>query len=104
AFTQLKYSAPLLLLVTLLMAAMFGAPVAALVSSDMSAAIVGGLALLAMCATYAPVVRFYRLPLPWTLTLPLAAALLLAMTWSSAVSYWRGRRATWKNRVYEAVD
>ena len=40
----------------------------------------------------------------WALTLPVAAALFLAMTWSSAVNYWRGTRATWKNRSYESPD
>lgn len=104
AFTQLRYSAALLVLVTLVMVAMFVAPVAALASGATATITLGGLALLAMFAAYAPIVRFYRLPLAWTLTLPLAATLFLAMTWSSAASYWRGRRATWKNRVYEATD
>jgi hypothetical protein len=34
------------------------------------------------------------------LTLPLAAGLFLAMTWSSALNFWRGRRASWKARDY----
>jgi hypothetical protein len=46
-------------------------------------------------------VRFYRLPVWWTLTLPAAATLFLAMTLDSALGYWRGTRATWKNRSYE---
>jgi hypothetical protein len=33
-------------------------------------------------------------------TLPVAAALFLAMTWSSAIGYWRGTRARWKARDY----
>ena len=104
AFTQLKYSTWLLLAVTVLMTAVFVAPFAALAVAAPAAVVVGAGAVLAMCAAYAPIVRFYRLPLVWTVTLPVAAVLFLAMTWSSAWSYWRGRRATWKNRIYEAAD
>jgi hypothetical protein len=56
-----------------------------------------------MSAAYAPVVLFYRLRPAWTLVLPLAAALFLAMTWDSAFAYWRGTRATWKNRRYAST-
>jgi hypothetical protein len=45
-------------------------------------------------------VRFYRLAIPWAVTLPVAGALFLAMTWTSAVTYWRGTRARWKTREY----
>jgi hypothetical protein len=55
---------------------------------------------LALSAAYRPVVSFYGLPVVWAATLPLAAALFLAMTWSSAVGYWRGTRASWKARDY----
>jgi hypothetical protein len=61
---------------------------------------IGLLALLAMFASYLPTVRFYGLPLAWSLTLPLAALLFLGMTWCSAAHYWRGRKALWKDRVY----
>ena len=47
-------------------------------------------------------VRFYRLPPAWTLTLPAAAVLFLAMTLESAINYWRGIKAKWKGRVYVA--
>ncbi|WP_428099080.1 glycosyltransferase [Candidatus Rariloculus sp.] len=103
AFTQLRYSLVLLLATTALMAVMFLGPVAALVnfSSTLSMTL-GGLGLAAMAAAYTPVVRFYRLPVSWALTLPVAATLLLAMTWSSAIGCWRGTRARWKNRAYQA--
>lgn len=99
AFTQLRYSAALLLAVTLAMATLFVAPLAALAAGAAPAA-VGAAALGALCAAYLPIVRFYRLPAIWTLTLPLAAALFAAMTWTSALGYWSGTRATWKNRTY----
>jgi hopene-associated glycosyltransferase HpnB len=104
AFTQLKYSTPLLLLATVLMAATLLAPVAGALaagaSGDPRIAVVGVGAWLAMSAAYWPVIRFYRLPAPWALTLPVAGALFLAMTWSSALDHWRGASARWKNRVY----
>jgi hypothetical protein len=59
-----------------------------------------GGAWLAVTAAYWPVVSFYRLPPAWAATLPLAAALFLAMTWTSAGRYWRGTRASWKARDY----
>jgi len=36
--------------------------------------------------------------------LPVSAALFLAMTWHSAFAYWRGTRATWKNRRYASTS
>jgi hopene-associated glycosyltransferase HpnB len=104
AFTQLRYSTLLLLLATALMVVTLLAPVAGValgaVAGEPLLVLLAGAAWLALGAAYLPVVAFYRLPALWALTLPLAAALFLAMTWSSAVHYWRGRRATWKTRDY----
>lgn len=112
AFTQLRYSTLLLLVATLLMLVLLVAPPVALVAAllDHDAAHSGrmlGLAAsawLAMCAVYWPVVRFYRLWPFWTLALPVSGALFLAMTWDSALAYWRGTRATWKNRRYASTS
>jgi hopene-associated glycosyltransferase HpnB len=105
AFTQLRYSTLLLLLATVLMAASLLAPVAGVVlgavAGDAPLASWSAGAWLAMSAAYAPIVRFYRLPLPWAATLPAAAALFLAMTWTSAVGHWRGTSARWKGRTYD---
>jgi hopene-associated glycosyltransferase HpnB len=105
AFTQLNYSNVLLLLTSVLMLVVLIAPVAAVVAAlpggGVTPALVGAAAWLAMSAAYLPVVRFYRLSPLWALTLPLAAALFLAMTWTSAFGYWRGRHASWKNRSYD---
>src|SRR5262245_17057255 len=112
AFTQLRYSILLLLAVTLAMLVVLVAPPAMLVAA---LAAIGGphpvptlvplaaAAWLAMSAVYWPVVRFYRLWPIWTLALPASAALFLAMTWDSAFAYWRGARATWKNRRYAST-
>jgi hopene-associated glycosyltransferase HpnB len=104
AFTELRYSAALLLLATLLMIATLLAPVAGVVAAaaagEPALGLVAGAAWLATAAAYWPIVSFYRLPAPWALTLPIAAALFLGMTWTSALSYWSGKRARWKARDY----
>lgn len=107
AFTQLRYSTVLLLLTTLLMVAVLLSPPIALVvgafAGDIALAAVGAAAWLAMGAAYWPVTsKLYGHSALATATLPLAGALFLAMTWSSALRYWRGTRATWKSRAYDA--
>jgi hopene-associated glycosyltransferase HpnB len=109
AFTQLRYSLGWLLVATLLLVVTLVAPPAAGAAGAAGAvegrtAALGLLAWLATAAVYWPTVRFYRLPAWWALTLPAAAALFLAMTWWSALRYWRGTRATWKNRSYGSMD
>jgi hopene-associated glycosyltransferase HpnB len=109
AFTQLRYSTALLLATTLVMLVVFLAPLAALAigiaDGAASARIAGGIGLaglVLMALAYLPVVRFYRLPVVWSATLPAAGVLFLAMTWASAINYWRGTKARWKERSYEA--
>jgi hopene-associated glycosyltransferase HpnB len=105
AFTQLRYSLALLLLTTAAMVIVLLLPViaaaAGVLNGEWSVAGVAMAAWLTMAAAYLPVARFYRLPVAWSLTLPVAAGLFLAMTWNSAARYWRGTRATWKSRSYE---
>jgi hopene-associated glycosyltransferase HpnB len=108
AFTQLRYSPLWLLAATVAMVATLLAPPLVLASALLApsagtwpaSAWMAALGWLAMSAAYWPVVRFYRLSAAWTLALPAAGALFLAMTWDSAFAYWRGTRATWKNRSY----
>lgn len=97
AFTQLGYSTPLLLVVTALFLLAYGAPLLLLGSPLWPLAT---LALIAMLLSYLPMLSYYRMRPWWTLLLPLAAALYLGMTWSSALRYWRGVRSQWKGRVY----
>ena len=105
AFTQLKYSALLLLGVAAIMLAIFVGPIAAsLLAPSSGVLLVSAFAIGAMAAAYLPVVRFYGLPWAWSLTLPLAGLLFLAMTVTSAVNYWRGIRARWKSRAYAVSD
>lgn len=99
AFTQLRYSTPLLLLCTALMAAAFWLPVISLVSAGI-APVLGLIALAAMAASYWPTLHYYGRSPWWCLALPAVGTLYLAMTWSSAARYWRGERSRWKGRVY----
>ena len=51
-------------------------------------------------ASYQPTLaRYGRSPL-WALALPLIAIFYMAATVGSALNYWRGRGARWKNRAY----
>lgn len=100
AFAQLHYSAPLLLLCTVLMAFVYGVPIALLGSSHGLARGLALSSLAMMFLTYAPTLRFYRRSVAWALCLPFVAGIFLAMTWSSAIRYWRGERTRWKGRVY----
>ncbi|MEK6805185.1 MAG: glycosyltransferase [Pseudomonadota bacterium] len=97
AFTQLRYSTLLLLTVTTIFVAAYWLPLAVLTTS---AGALAAAALIAMAAGYLPTLRYYELSPLWALLLPLTAALYLAMTWSSAIRYWRGTRSQWKNRTY----
>ncbi|HMM74667.1 MAG TPA: glycosyltransferase [Gammaproteobacteria bacterium] len=101
AYTQLRYSPALLALCTFLLVLVFVVPVLGLVAADAAVRACAGIALLAMMASYLPVLRYYDRHWAWALSLPLAAALYLAMTWTSAWRYLRGERSRWKNRVYD---
>lgn len=104
AFTQLRYSSLLLLLCTTLLFISFCVPVLGLWSPAVGGRIAAATALLLMFGTYVPVLRYYQRPLWWLPSLPLAGLLYLAMTWSSAIRYWRGERSRWKSRVYSRTD
>lgn len=99
AYTQLGYSPLRLAGCTLAMVLVFVVPVAALAAGG-TTALAGAAALALMMLSFAPAVLLLELPLAWTATLPLAAVLYLAMTWSSAIRYWRGERSRWRGRSY----
>jgi hypothetical protein len=100
AFTQLRYSTAWLLACTSIMALAFGVPLAGLAAPDPVARTLGATALAALAASYVPTLRYYHLHPLRALTLPLVAVLFLAMTWTSALRYWRGTRSAWKGRIY----
>lgn len=98
AYTQLGYSPLLLVAVALMFAAAFWAPLAMLLIPEARG--LAAVALIAMAASYLPVLGFYRLSPAWALALPFIATLYLAMTMSSALRYHAGERSRWKGRVY----
>ncbi len=100
AFTQLRYSWLLLIFATALMALSFLMPVAGLMSLNPEITLPSLAALSFMCITYLPVLRYYDLPAGLALTLPLAALLYMAMTWSSAIRHLTGKGTGWKDRLY----
>ena len=100
AFTQLKYSGPLLLATTFAMLLTFWLPWAGLFSPNLALRIVAIFGVSAMTLSYLPMLRYYRRSIFWVLMLPLISGLYLLMTWSSALRYWRGMRSEWKGRVY----
>jgi len=99
AFTQLRYSFPLLL------ATLLGLFVTYLLSWTLFFAYPGEAWLLVdtaialMSATFLVTVRYYGLSAAWALTLPLAAAFYGYATFLSAVRYWLGRGGQWKGRA-----
>ncbi len=101
AFTQLRHSFLLLLFCTLVFAFACALPPAILVAVPvLGAKLIAVAALLFMAAGYLPTLRYYRMS-PWlALTMPVTGLLYLAMTWSSALDHWCGRRSLWKGRVY----
>lgn len=100
AYTQLRYSPAALIACTGLLIVSYVIPIAALLGGSVEARVLASIALMAMIGSYLPTVRYYGLRSLWTLTLPLAAILFLAMTWTSALRYARGERSHWKNRSY----
>ena len=77
------------------------APVGSFLTEDWFGIMIGLLTWVAMLIAYIPTLRFYRRSSLWVVALPLIGCLFLLMTWTSAMRYWRGERALWKNRRYE---
>lgn len=99
AFTQLEYSALLLLGTTAGMLLTYLLPV---VLAFHTRPIVWRMSLAAwalMAFTYLPTVRFYRLSPIWAPVLPVAAAFYSYSTCLSALRYWLGRGGEWKGRA-----
>lgn len=100
AFTQLRYSTPLLLLTMAALAVVWLVPPwEAVFGSGWRSGC--GLAACALAAlSYMPTLTRYRRLKLWALVLPLIAVFYMAATAASAVNYWRGTGASWKNRAY----
>jgi hopene-associated glycosyltransferase HpnB len=99
AFTQLRYSALMLMGTLAGMFLTYVAPVILLFARDSTARILGFVAWLLMTLSFLPTVRFYRLSYVWAPLLPLTAVFYTYATWLSAMRYWMGRGGQWKGRA-----
>jgi hypothetical protein len=52
--------------------------------------------------SYVPTLARYGRSKAWVLALPLIALFYMAATVGSAINFWRGRGANWKNRAYQS--
>jgi len=101
AYTQLFYSPLLLILCTILMFVAFILPLYILFTSTGTIMFIASITLLIQFLCYLPTINYYSLPLYLVITLPLAGALYLIMTWHSAYEYYFASGATWKDRNYQ---
>lgn len=100
AYTQLRYSPVLLMVVTILFGLAYWVPVVAFFQARAPADMVALFAMIAMVISYLPMLYYYREPPYFALLLPLTGSMYLAMTWSSAFRYFRGIRSDWRGRRY----
>jgi hypothetical protein len=98
AFTQLHYSALLLIGTLLGLAITYLAPIALLFTHDTATRLIALSTWLLMSLLFLPTIRFYRNSTHWAASLPLAAAFYAAATFLSATRYWTNRGAQWKGR------
>lgn len=99
AFTQLRYSALLLLLTIVGLGLTYLAPVALFFAGNVLARGLGIFSYLMMTASFFPAVRYYRLSPAWVFLLPVTAFFYVYATLLSAVRYWLGRGGQWKGRA-----
>jgi len=99
AFTQLRYSVPILMGTLAGMLLTYIAPVLLLFAHDSTARVLGFAAWLLMALSFLPTVRFYRLSPVWAPLMPLTAVFYTYATWLSAIRYWMGKGGLWKGRA-----
>jgi len=100
AYTQLLYSLSLLLLCTAIMILAYWIPIIGiLMSASPVLTFIAFLTILFMTLTYIPTLLYYRIPIIFSFCLPIIGTLYLAMTWTSAIRYWKGERLRWRGRL-----
>jgi hopene-associated glycosyltransferase HpnB len=99
AFTQLRYSPPILVGTLAGLFLTYVAPLVLLFVHDSTARTLGVVACLLMTLSFLPTVRFYRLSAVWAPLLPLTAVFYTYATWLSALRYWMGKGGQWKGRA-----
>jgi hopene-associated glycosyltransferase HpnB len=100
AFTQLRYSAAVLLVTILGLALVWLVPIYGVIFGHGWGFCAGLAAYALSVVSFMPTLARYRVTRWWALALPLIALFYMAATISSAVDYWRGKGAVWKNRAY----
>jgi hopene-associated glycosyltransferase HpnB len=100
AFTQLRYSALLLLLTLAGLTLVWLVPAGAMLFERGWVQAAGLATFLLAALSYLPTLARYRRNPLWALTLPLIASFYMAATLGSALNHWFGRGARWKNRAY----
>ena len=99
AFTQLHYSFFFLFVALAGLFVTFLLPWFSFLSGEDPAWFLASTAICLMTVTFGVTVRFYSLPWPWALTLPLAAVYYGYATCVSAARYALGRGGQWKGRA-----
>jgi len=100
AFTQLRYSALLLLLTLAGLTLVWLVPAWAILFGPGWSRTAGLITFALAALSYLPTLARYRRSPLWALALPLIACFYIAATLGSAVNHWFGRGARWKNRAY----
>jgi hopene-associated glycosyltransferase HpnB len=101
AFTQLRYSAALLILTIAALGIIWLVPPWAAAFGMGWRRACGLAACVLAAASYIPSLIRYRRNKLWVLALPLIAVFYMAATVASALNYWQGKGASWKNRAYQ---
>jgi hopene-associated glycosyltransferase HpnB len=102
AFTQLHYSAALLALTLLGLTLVWWVPICEASLGHGWHRLCGLAAFALGSSSYLPTLMRYKRNAVWALALPLIALFYMAATLSSALHFWRGSGARWKNRDYGA--
>ena len=101
AYTQLHYSVGLLVVCSLLLLTAYLLPLISLFVAGKTGVLLAVTSLAIMAGTYLPTLTYYNINIFWAFSLPAIATLYLLMTWASAIRYWRGTSAIWKERSYD---
>jgi hopene-associated glycosyltransferase HpnB len=102
AFTQLRYSALLLVLTIIGLTLVWLVPPWEMLFGLGWHRVLGLIAMALGAISYLPTLTRYGQNRSLSLALPLIALFYMAATLGSALSYWFGRGATWKDRAYGA--
>ncbi len=103
AYTQLRYSAAMLAGTLLGLALVWLVPAWEIVFGHGWGFLFGLAAFALAAASYMPTLARYRRNRLWAIALPAIALFYMAATLGSALNFWTGTGASWKNRAYGAA-